>query len=67
MKCDLLASMRSRALCNECRRALLAVETLSPGQLAALDEIYSRSGALLQGIPDEATREEDPDFHRVLY
>jgi predicted nucleotide-binding protein len=57
---DLLASMRSRALCNECRRALLAVEMLSPGQLSALDKLYSASGALLQGVPDRASTQKKP-------
>jgi hypothetical protein len=68
MKLDLLASMRSRALCDECRRALLAVEMLSAGLLAALDRIYSAFGALLQGVPDQAShREEAPDFHRLFH
>src|SRR5688572_4150863 len=44
-KRDLLASMRARALCDECRRALLRVRMLSPAQLSALDGLYSASGA----------------------
>lgn len=54
-KPDLLASMRARALCNKCRSDLLKSETLSPGQLSALDKLYSASGALLTGVPDEAS------------
>src|SRR4029077_15411038 len=49
--------MRARALCNDCRRALLAVEMFSAGQFSALDRLYSASGALLQGVPDEASVE----------
>jgi hypothetical protein len=54
-KKDLLASMRARALCDECRRALLRVKTLSPAQLSALDGLYSASGALLEGVQDDAS------------
>jgi predicted nucleotide-binding protein len=60
MKLDLLASMRSRALCDECRRALLGVNMLSPGQLSALDKLYSASGALLQGVLDQASTQKKP-------
>ena len=59
-KRDLVKSMRIRALCNECRRALLAVKMLSARQLAALDALYSASGALLQNVPDEATARRRP-------
>lgn len=59
-KRDLVKSMRARALCNECRRALLSVKMLSAGQLAALDVLYSASGALLQNVPDEATARRRP-------
>jgi predicted nucleotide-binding protein len=52
MKRDLLASMRSRALCDECRRALLAVEMLSPGQLSAANKLYAASGSLLSEVSD---------------
>jgi predicted nucleotide-binding protein len=54
-KRDLLKSMRERALCNDCRRSLLSVETLSPRQLDALDKLYSASGALVQAVPDQGT------------
>jgi predicted nucleotide-binding protein with TIR-like domain len=54
-KLDLLNSMRARALCKECRDALLKVKMLSPTQLFALDRLYSASGAMLQGVPDEAS------------
>jgi hypothetical protein len=59
-KLDLLASMRSRALCNDCRKALLAVEMLSPSQLSALDKLYSASGAWLEGISDQSVTEKKP-------
>jgi predicted nucleotide-binding protein len=52
-KLDLIKSMRARALCNDCRHSLLAVPMLSAGQFAALDQLYSASGALLQGLRDE--------------
>ena len=52
-KRDLLKSMHKRALCNDCRRSLLRVETLSARQLDALDKLYSASGALTQAVPDQ--------------
>ena len=54
-KRDLLKSMRARALCNDCRRSLLAVEMLSAQQLNALDKLYSASGALVQAVHDQGT------------
>jgi predicted nucleotide-binding protein len=59
-KPDLLKSMRARALCNDCRSALLTVKRFSPGQLDALDKLYSASGAMLQSVPDEATTRRKP-------
>ena len=52
--------MRARALCNACRSALLDVGMFSPNQLAALDKLYSASGAMLQSVPDEATTRGKP-------
>jgi hypothetical protein len=59
-KLDLLKSMRSRALCKECHSALLAVEMFSPRQFFALNELYSASGAWLQGTRDEASAQRKP-------
>lgn len=53
VKRDLLKSMRTRALCDDCRRSLLSVEMLSARQLDALDKLYSASGALIQGVPEK--------------
>lgn len=47
-KRNLLDSMKTRPLCDECREALLAPNTtLAPQQLKALDSLFSLAGELL--------------------
>jgi predicted nucleotide-binding protein len=55
-KGDLIKSMRSDALCDECRRALLRVNRLSPAQLNALDKLYGAAGTILRGATAKARR-----------
>lgn len=52
-KPDLLATMRSRALCDQCRAALLRVPMLSAKQLSALDKLYGASGALVANLQSD--------------
>lgn len=54
-KPDLIVSMRSRALCDECRASVLNSENLSPRQLAAANKLYEVSGAFLRNGPNDAT------------
>lgn len=47
-KRDIVKSMRARALCNDCRRNLVAQPgSMSPQQFAALDAILSLAGRIL--------------------
>jgi predicted nucleotide-binding protein len=59
-KPDLLATMRSRALCDQCRTALLTVQMLSANQLSALDKLYSASGALIGNVPSSTNTRTKP-------
>lgn len=53
-KRDILDSMRSRALCDVCRKSLLSNDTLmSPRQFEAIDALFSLSGRLLDEQPDK--------------
>ena len=48
-KLDILASMKSRAFCDECRHNLLARDSsLSPSQFFALDKLFEVCGNILQ-------------------
>lgn len=48
-KLDIVRSMRSRALCDECRRHLLAEPSaMSPQQFAALNTLFSLAGRVLE-------------------
>lgn len=44
-KCDLLKSMKARAMCDACRVELVS---LSPTHLIALDKLFAESGRLLE-------------------
>lgn len=49
-KPDITRSMKARAICNECRNALLTTEnSLTPAQYEALDTMFKISGELLEG------------------
>jgi hypothetical protein len=48
-KKDIIQSMKARAFCDDCRRALLSLNsTLTPNQLSALDKIFDLAGKLLE-------------------
>jgi len=47
-KADIALSMRSQALCDECRRSLVSVDgTLSSRQFSALDSLFALAGRIL--------------------
>lgn len=51
-KLDITKSMKSRAICDECRNALLTDEnSLTPAQFEALDALFAMSGKILEGNP----------------
>lgn len=51
-KRDIIKSMKARAICNECRKALLSEEnSLTPAQFEALDVLLEMSGKILKGDP----------------
>ncbi len=51
-KMDILKSMRARAVCNDCRNALLSEESgFTPAQFEGLDKLFEISGETLQGKP----------------
>lgn len=51
-KLDITKSMKSRAICDECRNALLTGESsLTPAQFEALDTLFEMSGKTLEGNP----------------
>jgi predicted nucleotide-binding protein len=46
---DIIHSMKARAFCDDCRRALLSLNsTLTPNQLSALDKIFDVAGKNLE-------------------
>jgi hypothetical protein len=51
-KLDVIKSMKARAICDECRNALLTGEnSLTPAQFEALDALIEISGKILEGNP----------------
>jgi hypothetical protein len=51
-KMDVIKSMKARAICDECRNALLTGEnSLTPAQFEALDALFEISGKILEGNP----------------
>jgi len=55
-KHDIIQSMRARAICDECRRVLLAQPTLSASQFTALEILFAACGDLLSDDPAEGSR-----------
>jgi hypothetical protein len=52
-KRQLLESMRARAVCDDCRRVLLAGNELSPRQLTAAERMFAACGDLIIEHPDD--------------
>ncbi len=49
-KLDILNSMKSRSICDKCRKSLLSSQTrLSPQQFVALEKMFDMSGKILDG------------------
>ena len=56
-KSDIIKSMKSRSICDPCRKQILKKESkITSSQLDALDRMFFRSGRLLENTPEKTNK-----------